>query len=194
MSGSDTDESFSSEDAQPYLYEPEYSEEELARLQDIAINATPIEVQARVDTNWWCKCGGICPAMSTEMESFCCVEWEIILPSMTGHTTAGHCVTQTEDIAALINPVVLDFVSRCDKVNWKKRPIPSGTNVHLSTKQRRLVAYRVVLEWALKGESLGRGHRTPLPSCVVKTIRQTYPSESGIYVGFQESQEALDML
>jgi len=59
--------------------------------------------------------------------------------------------------------------------------------------QNRLVCYRIVLEWALEGETLGRGNRKPLPSCVVGTIRQRYPSDSGVSVGFQEIHEAVDM-
>lgn len=57
--------------------------------------------------------------------------------------------------------------------------------------QYRLVAYRVILEWALKGELLGKGNRRVLPSCVVTTIRNKYPSPTGQYVGFKEAQDAL---
>lgn len=60
--------------------------------------------------------------------------------------------------------------------------------------QYRLVAYRIVLEWALRGEQMGRGNRKPLPSCVVALIRKRYPSTTGTYAGFQEAEDAMDML
>lgn len=59
-----------------------------------------------------------------------------------------------------------------------------------SSRQYRLVAYRMVTEWALKGEKLGKGHRRVLPSCVVDLIRTKYPSPNGQYQGFKESEEA----
>ncbi|RXN22568.1 myosin heavy fast skeletal muscle-like protein [Labeo rohita] len=64
---------------------------------------------------------------------------------------------------------------------------PARTAVVL---QYRLVAYRMVTEWALKGEKLGKGHIRVLPSCVVDLIRTKYPSPNGQYQGFKESEEA----
>ncbi|KAL1250508.1 hypothetical protein QQF64_018304 [Cirrhinus molitorella] len=72
--------------------------------------------------------------------------------------------------------------------------MPCGPDGQLSLDQYRLVSYRIIMEWALKGETLGRGNRKPLPSCVVAAIRQKYPSESGVYVGFQEAEEAINIL
>ena len=33
--------------------------------------------------------------------------------------------------------------------------------------------------------SLGKGKRKVCPSCVVKTIRTHYPSQTGVYMGFR---------
>ncbi len=55
-------------------------------------------------------------------------------------------------------------------------------------RQYRLVAYRVILEWALKGERLGRGNRAVLPSCVVWAVRNAFPSPTGEYVGFTPTE------
>lgn len=63
-----------------------------------------------------------------------------------------------------------------------------------SLSQSRLVSYRIIMEWALKGERLGRSNRKPLPSCVVGAIRQRFPSESGVYAGFQEAEDATTIL
>ena len=107
--------------------------------QEFAIAQQPEDVRMRANTNWWCECGGICQSMPTEIECLCCGEWEKLLPSMTRlnasdqDESARSCVTATEDFTALIHPAVLDFFSRCDKVNWKKHPMPNGPNGQLST-------------------------------------------------------------
>ena len=33
---------------------------------------------------------------------------------------------------------------------------------------------------------LGKGNRKVCPSCAVKVIRQHYPSQTGVYMGFRE--------
>lgn len=55
-------------------------------------------------------------------------------------------------------------------------------------RQYRLVAYHVILEWALKGQPLGRGNRIALPSCVVWAVRDAFPSPTGQYAGFKPSE------
>ncbi|KAK0152123.1 hypothetical protein N1851_006488 [Merluccius polli] len=92
------------------------------------------------------------------------------------------CITQHQDFPSLLNQGVLETFFSVDKINWTQRPV---VNVY------RLVAYRIVLEWGLKGTQLGRGNRCVLPSCVVTSIRNKYPSATGQYVGFREAQDAL---
>ena len=60
-------------------------------------------------------------------------------------------------------------------------------------RQYRLIAYRIAMEWALRGETLGPGNRRVLPSCVVELIRKTYPSPNGEYAGFKEANDALQL-
>nr|XP_055070427.1 uncharacterized protein LOC129451392 [Misgurnus anguillicaudatus] len=186
----------SHQDPEPYRFEPEYTDEELQTLEADrqVVEQTEVEGRIRTNTNWWCKCG-TCQPMMTEAECLCCCEWDQVLPSMARlDEDENICVTTTQDFSALIHPAVVDFFSRCDKINWKKRPMPSEPNGQLTNNQYRLVSYRIVLEWALKGETLGRSNRKPLPSCVVGVIRRKYPSETGVYVGFQEAEEAIEML
>ena len=47
----------------------------------------------------------------------------------------------------------------------------------------RYVAYRQYTYWIHK--KLGRKIRIAIPSCVVKKIRESFPSESGSYRGFE---------
>ncbi|KAL7400516.1 hypothetical protein ABVT39_013394 [Epinephelus coioides] len=86
-----------------------------------------------------------------------------------------------------------DFV-QLQQINWKKRQRPAGPDGRLSEDQCRLVAYRDVLEWALRGEKLGRHNRKVLPSCIVGAIRDNYPSPTGQYVGFKEAEEAFKLI
>lgn len=134
-----------SQEPEPYLFEPEFTEDELRALEierqeeEVAIAQQPEDVRMRANMNWWCECGGICQSMPTEIECLCCREWDMFLPLMTRLNTsdqderARSCVTSTEDFTALIHSAVLDFFFRCDKVNWKKRPTPNGPNGQLST-------------------------------------------------------------
>ncbi|KAK7168520.1 hypothetical protein R3I93_004741 [Phoxinus phoxinus] len=176
-------------DGRSYLFEPEYTDEELQELRERATRERELPVvnaatQPRISGNWWCTCGD-CKAMDTEQECLCCTEWDLL----SRDTQENHCFVQSEDFPALINKAVLETFFHVPKVNWRRRPIPEGPNGQLSTEQCRLVAYRVVLEWGLKGERLGRKQRRVLPSCVVTAIRNKYPSPSGIYQGFQEADE-----
>jgi len=127
----------SNQDPEPYRFEPEYTDEELqsfeADSQD-AEQTEEVEGRIRTNTDWWCKCG-TCQPMPTESECICCNEWERVLPSMASRDdNEDICVTITEEFSALIHPAVVDFFSRCDKINWKKRPMPSEPNGQLSSK------------------------------------------------------------
>ncbi|KAI2660514.1 Tolloid-like protein 1 [Labeo rohita] len=92
------------------------------------------------------------------------------------------CVATSEDLWS-------NFFFWFDKINWKKRPMLSGPDGQLSLDQYRLVSYRIIMEWALRAETLSRGNQKSLPSCMVR-----YPSESGVYVGFQEAEDAINIL
>ena len=70
----DEEDDFSdSQDPEPYLYEPEFSEEELRALEierqeeEVAIVQQPKDVRIRANANWWRECGGVCQHMPTEM-------------------------------------------------------------------------------------------------------------------------------
>ena len=55
------------------------------------------------------------------------------------------------------------------------------------------MAYRQFHLWIFRGERLGKGVRTPLPSCGVTAIRLAFPEEDNAYIGFKEVQAALDL-
>lgn len=60
-------------------------------------------------------------------------------------------------------------------------------------RQFRLVAYRIILEWALRGQQLVKGNRTPLPSCVVDTIQKCIPLTRWTVQWLQGIQGPLDL-
>ncbi|KAK0152085.1 hypothetical protein N1851_006531 [Merluccius polli] len=114
----------------------------------------------------------------------------------------------------LIRRPVIETFFYVPKPNWRRRPTPEGVDGQLSAsdprisrvitpdyrllimiiyitftfRQCRLVSYRVVLEWALKGEVLGCGNRVTLPSCVMWAIRAMYPSPTEEYAGFKDGE------
>jgi hypothetical protein len=48
------------------------------------------------------------------------------------------------------------------------------------------MAYRQFVCWVGKGQPLGKKYRVTLPTCVVKTIMEEFPSPDGNYEGFKE--------
>jgi hypothetical protein len=46
----------------------------------------------------------------------------------------------------------------------------------LTNRQSRLMAYRQFVCWVRKGQPLGKKYRVTLPTCVVKTIMEEFPS------------------
>ncbi|XP_054870061.1 uncharacterized protein LOC129349773 [Amphiprion ocellaris] len=187
-----------------YLYEPEYTDEEMCQIAlqraerervdrevEVEAGATAGVARSRVTDNWWCTCFK-CEIMPTEVECYCCHEWELIMPQMQDlsihedvDVPAQVCIINHHVLPALLNAGVLQTFFHVPKINWKKRPRPAGSDGQLSAEQYRLIAYRIVMEWALKGEKLGAGNRRVLPSCVVELIRKTYPSPNGQYAGVQ---------
>lgn len=116
----------------PYLYEPEYTEEELrerdereARERQLAEEA---QTQPRTSRNWWCTCRR-CKIMPTEEECLCCREWDLL----TGDTPDTGCVVSTKMFSALTNKAVLDTFFHVPKVDGCPRPVPEGPDGKLST-------------------------------------------------------------
>ncbi|KAK0156600.1 hypothetical protein N1851_000032 [Merluccius polli] len=196
--------------SEPYLYEPEYTDEELIEMdaqraeRERAAAAAPAgaaaENRERTSGDWWCQCQK-CVQMLTFDECFCCREWDLVIPQIqeleldtsfqdldvsgSAPRDRAICITQHQDFPSLLNQGVLETFFSVDKIHLKKKTRPDGPNGQLSMLQYRLVAYRIVLEWGLKG------NRRVLPSCVVTSIRNKYPSATGQYVGFREAQDAL---
>ncbi|KAK0137190.1 hypothetical protein N1851_026619 [Merluccius polli] len=182
-----------------YLYEPEYTDAEIRQMeleraereerareeaQDEA-GATAGVARDRVDRQMVVHLFEV-STNAYRVESYCCHEWDLIMPQMQNlsideeaSAPVSVCITNHEDFPAILNAGVLQIFFNIPKPNWRRNPRPAGPDGLLSSEQYRLVAYRIVIEWALKGEKLGPGNRRVLPSSVVDLIRGTYPSPNG---------------
>ncbi|KAL0152348.1 hypothetical protein M9458_052071 [Cirrhinus mrigala] len=132
----DEDETFEF-DGRPYLFEPEYTEEELRerrerreierqRAEEAA--ASRATTQPRITGRWWCSCR-CCEIMPTDMECFCCKEWDLL----HRRSQDARCVTLAEGFSSLLDLWVLEAFFHVPKLNWARRPTPEGPDGHLST-------------------------------------------------------------
>jgi len=122
-------------DPEPYLFEPEYTDEELQvldaeRARREAESSEAAEQQGaegrwRSGEDWRCSCGA-CQPMPTEVKSFCCTEWDLVLPLLGRleiyhhhhhhHQEKNHhreCITRSENFAAITNPGVIETFFSC---------------------------------------------------------------------------------
>ena len=110
----------------------------------------------------WCKCG-VCAVMPQEIENKCCGQ--------------RRCVTTFARFTKLcMDP---DFLQLC----IRNRADIRNDRDDNSTRAFRKAAYRqFILD---RYGHLGKGNRKVCPSCVVKTVRGHYPSQTGVYMGYR---------
>ena len=108
-----------------------------------------------------CKCG-VCQIMPQEVENKCCGQ--------------RRCVTTHTRLSKLcLDPDVLQLAIR------NRGDIRNDRDDN-STRSFRKASYRqYVLD---RYGYLGKGNRKVCPACVVKVVRQHYPSQTGVYMGF----------
>ncbi|XP_065054976.1 P2X purinoceptor 7-like [Rhopilema esculentum] len=124
----------------------------------------PEEPLQRPNLQIWCKCG-ICVDTGHPAENKCC--------------DRKVCVTAYRMFGKLCldrDVLQLNITARCD---IRADPMDFSMNSF------RKAAYRQFTLW--KYGRLGRGNRRILPSCVVKIIREAYPSPDGQYMGFKNN-------
>ena len=136
-------------DFRGYLYEPQYSDEQLQLIEEQeAAAAATAEAEgltvadeepgmARAGADWWCLCAH-CSPMDTEVESVCCKEFErcrFLLEEISdSDEDTDICVVDHPSFAPHMDSGVLDTYFRIPKVNWKRQPKPAGTNGRLTVK------------------------------------------------------------
>ena len=148
----DFEENMVETDVRGYLFEPQYSDEQLRAMEEqeaAEAAATTAEADdpsaadeepamARAGANWWCLCSN-CAPMDTEQESVCCQEFvrcQFLLEEITESEddTDVVCVVDHPSFEPHMDSGVLETYFRIPKVNWKRQPRPTGPNGRLSVK------------------------------------------------------------
>ena len=130
------------------------------------------------DTNW-CSCSK-CISLPLPSECLCCHEFSLF----DGQLEPSDCITDNTNFrTGCLNPVVLErsYISF-----WRYKRHRGRAPDVLTNRQSRLMAYRQFVCWVRKGQPLDKKYRVTLPACVVKTIREEFPSPDGNYEGFKE--------
>lgn len=164
------------------MFEPEFNDKEIAanRLRRDEIRDKNAHLVGRSGKVNWCKCNN-CVSMATDMESVCCVEDDDV-KSVSGdyecivnHPTFEHHIL-SQDGLQILRQVILQNSNK----SFKKRELRKT----MTNKNWRYLAYRQFVYWINSWKNLGKGYRVVIPSCAVKKIRESYPEQSGVYVGF----------
>lgn len=111
----------------------------------------------------WCKCG-ICQVMPQEIENKCCGQRRCV----TNHTLFQKLCLDPDDLQLAVRNRGDIRNDREDNSTWSFRKA--------SYRQYVLDRYGY----------LGKGNRKVCPSCVLKTVRHHYPSQTGVYMGFRQ--------
>jgi len=123
----------------------------------------PTDESTNNSTPDWCVCGR-CRPMPQEVENKCC--------------KLKKCITLTSRFAKLcLDPDVLELCIR-------NRADIRNDHEDNSTRAFRKAAYRQFI--LARHGHLGKGNRRVCPSCVVLRIRESFPSVTGIYMGYRE--------
>ncbi|CAH1240851.1 Hypp6122 [Branchiostoma lanceolatum] len=216
MAASDSD-NFEPNDIRPYAFEPEHDSGVLEREDEgdepagaSAAAGTATQPVAAWDgrddetEGWrldpgardiWCRCN-TCEAMATVRECVCCHDLrELTDPVDHNNLDRGGmgvgrdrgqlmCITLHEDF----HPLCLMRAALKTALVQRQNLGLQDVREPLSNRILRLSAYRQFTCWVHK-RRLGRGVRRVVPACVVRRIREAYPSEDGTYIGFLEADE-----
>jgi len=169
----------------PYQFEPDCSNERDSN-NFTENNDFEINMDNRRGKLNWCKCGQ-CVVMTTDQESVCCRESEKV-KQVSG---IACCVTNN----VLFNKLVLDKdvlnISRHKMIlkSKKKQKKKVLCKSEPQNKVWRYLAYKQFISWINAWTTIGKENRIVIPSCVIYKIRQTYPEENGVYVGFRPNDK-----
>ncbi|XP_026819531.1 P2X purinoceptor 7-like [Rhopalosiphum maidis] len=166
----------------PYNFEPLVTDVDNYDYLEYEESVVTYNDRSKLAVTDWCSCGK-CEKQINDRECVCCFE----LANIFKMCTNNECITKN----ALFSKVVLDEdilkITRQYKISktknkTKKRRLQSAT---MENKAWRFICYKQFTLWVNSWMTIGRGNRVVIPSCVVKNIRERYPEENGLYIGFQ---------
>ena len=133
--------------------------------------------RTELEEAYWCKCSN-CVTMESEIECYCCQESSLIFESVLKET--NKCVTELNVFRKMIEETeVLEVQS------FGQKGVCRDMEGKIKPESLRHIAYGTFLQ-ICSLRFIGKGRRYVLPSCVVKRIRELYPSPDGHYVDFKE--------
>jgi hypothetical protein len=142
-------------------------------------NASNEGIDERLGNTDWCMCGE-CRAMDAATDCICCREVTVISEELY---ESFHCISKAPEFLILCcRRSVLENVLACFG-NIRGDSI----SINPENASLRYAAYRQYIWWIYK--YLGPKNRRIIPSCVLWSIRENYPEESGSYIPFRFSEE-----
>ncbi|KAK3712869.1 hypothetical protein QZH41_016904, partial [Actinostola sp. cb2023] len=165
---------------EPYQFEPTYPEGE-EPVSDESEKEEPDTNNGndRRGTTEWCSCEN-CISMDTDLESICCQELDVLNEKFD--SSGVDCIIDHHKFAVVC--LDHDVLKTALVAMHNSRCTPQQDSIENRT--WRLTAYRQFTTWV--HGYLGKRTRRPIPSCVVKAVRSTFPEQSGVYVGFKEAE------
>ena len=127
------------------------------------------------------NCVEICDAMGTKHT--CCIKlvekWKVKLEPKENDVK---CVIDTIAFRAVTNPHAIRTTEALLLDKNKRETLDPPTNSN-----PRYACYRSLYVFLLgKSEERKKRKRKMLPACVMKVVREMYPEDDNIYVGFKE--------
>jgi hypothetical protein len=166
----------------PYRLDPKFSQREIAenvlRLAEERRRGELFE--GRAGNTLWCTCGN-CISMDNDMTSHCCKE-----PSkIRAMCQEGECITEHGSFDVITKNIDVLNITRHKLIMYTACKDTKAKMRCPSNKVWRHLAYKSFVSWVNSWAALGKNRRVVIPCCVVNAIRNTFPEESGVYIGFK---------
>uniref|UniRef100_A0A8C5QLR2 P2X purinoreceptor 7 intracellular domain-containing protein n=1 Tax=Leptobrachium leishanense TaxID=445787 RepID=A0A8C5QLR2_9ANUR len=140
------------------------------------VQQAAVEEEERLSNTDWCICGK-CVQMPTTEESVCCHEFQNIKEKFGEDTK---CICEDPYVQeSLVDREITIQLYRYGMSFLRKR---FRSVAQMKESDFRKTAYRAFTMWVYG--YLGPRRRRPIPACVVKHIREAFPSPDNTYMGF----------
>ena len=133
-----------------------------------------------------CNCGKCRATNSADVQIVCCQKRETIKRKLHLDGSSHQCITQTRSLKVIcLDEDVLNSTFKL-KIDLRKRR-RKQVREERNNSSRRWTAYRQFFLWICHAY-LGCSVRKVLPRCVQESIRELFPSETGLYSDSQQGE------